>query len=499
MFNLKEITNIEPAVSDPVMVHYTALRRTHWDRLARSLDEWRGWGAYYHRRLAEIYEFLVVPGQRVLEVGCGDGDLLATLRPSYGVGVDFSMQIIERARTNHPSLHFVEGDAHDLDVLEPYAEEPFDVIIMSDLLNDVWDVQTVLEQVVRFADTHTRIIINTYSSFWQSPIAMAEKLRLATPVLHQSWLMVEDMAGLLELAGCQMLRSWQEILCPLPIPLLAPLANRFLVKLPFFRLFALTNFIVARPNVNPKTRALSLIQSPSVSVIVPTRNEAGNIAKVFERMPEMGSATELIFIEGHSTDGTYKAIESEIRKNPRRRCKLLRQPGDGKGDAMRLGFAEASGDILIILDADLAVPPRDLPRFYNALCNGKAEFVNGVRLVYPMEERAMRIANLLGNKFFSLAFSALLGQPIKDTLCGTKALWRHDYERIAANRDYFGDFDPFGDFDLLLGAAKLNLKITEIPVRNRRRTYGSTNIQRWSHGWLLLKMVLFASARIKFI
>lgn len=498
MFQLKEITNVEPAACDPVMVHYTALRRTHWDRLARSLEEWRGWGTYYHRRLAEIYEFLVAPGQRVLEVGCGDGDLLATLRPSYGVGVDFSMQIIERARTNHPSFHFVEGDAHDLDVLEPYADEPFDVIILSDLLNDVWDVQMVLEQVVRFADTHTRIIINTYSSFWQSPIAMAEKLGLATPVLYQSWLMVEDMAGLLELAGCQMLRSWQEILCPLPIPLLAPLANRFLVKLPFFRLFALTNFIVARPNAPPKTRALRLAQPPSVSVIVPTRNEAGNIAKIFERMPEMGSATELIFIEGHSTDGTYRAIESAMRKNPRRRCKLLRQSGDGKGDAMRLGFAEASGDILIILDADLAVPPRDLPRFYNALCDGKGEFVNGVRLVYPMEERAMRIANLLGNKFFSVAFSALLGQPIKDTLCGTKALWRRDYERIAANRAYFGDFDPFGDFDLLLGAAKLHLKITEIPVRNRRRTYGSTNIQRWSHGWLLLKMVLFASARIKF-
>src|SRR6185369_518199 len=227
-------------------------------------------------------------------------------------GVDFSMHIIERAMTNHPSLHFVEGDAHNLDVLEPYADEPFDVIIMSDLLNDVWDVQTVLEQVVRFADSHTRIIINTYSSFWQSPIAMAEKLGLATPVLHQSWLMVEDMAGLLELAGCQTLRSWQEILCPLPIPLLAPLANRFLVKLPFFRLFALTNFIVARPNPNPKTRAVSFTQSPSVSVIVPTRNEAGNIAKIFERMPEMGSATELIFIEGHSTDGTYKAIESAM-------------------------------------------------------------------------------------------------------------------------------------------------------------------------------------------
>jgi glycosyltransferase involved in cell wall biosynthesis len=166
---------------------------------------------------------------------------------------------------------------------------------------------------------------------------------------------------------------------------------------------------------------------------------------------------------------------------------------------VRLGFQHAQGDILMILDADLTVPPEDLPRFYNALYKGRAEFINGVRLVYPMEKEAMRFLNLLGNKFFSLVFSWLLGQPIKDTLCGTKALWKTDYERIAANRSYFGDFDPFGDFDLLFGAAKLNLKIIEVPIRYRERTYGTTNISRWKHGWLLLRMVFFALRRIKFV
>ena len=166
---------------------------------------------------------------------------------------------------------------------------------------------------------------------------------------------------------------------------------------------------------------------------------------------------------------------------------------------MRLGFKHATGDILMILDADLTVPPEDLPRFYEVLVGGKGEFVNGVRLIYPMEKEAMRVLNLLGNKFFSLAFSWLLGQSIKDTLCGTKVLWREDYERIAANHSYFGDFDPFGDFDLLFGAAKLNLKIVEVPIRYRERTYGTTNISRWKHGWLLLKMVVFALRRIKFV
>jgi glycosyltransferase involved in cell wall biosynthesis len=213
----------------------------------------------------------------------------------------------------------------------------------------------------------------------------------------------------------------------------------------------------------------------------------------------MGAGTELIFVEGGSTDDTYDVIEKAIKNNSHRGTKLSRQTGKGKGDAVRLGFNNASGDILMILDADLTVPPEDLPRFYEALFKGKAEFVNGVRLVYPMEKEAMRFFNLLGNKFFSLFFSWLLGQPIKDTLCGTKVLWKKDYERIAANRSYFGDFDPFGDFDLLFGAAKLNLKIIEIPIRYRERTYGTTNISRWRHGWLLLRMVFFALRRIKFI
>jgi glycosyltransferase involved in cell wall biosynthesis len=234
-------------------------------------------------------------------------------------------------------------------------------------------------------------------------------------------------------------------------------------------------------------------------VIVPARNEAGNIAQIFERMPRMGSETEIVFVEGHSKDDTYATIEREIARHPEWRCQLLRQSGKGKADAVRLGFAQASGDVLMILDADLTMPPEDLPRYYDALVTGKAEFVNGVRLVYPMEEEAMRLLNLFGNKFFSVAFSWMIGQPIKDTLCGTKVLWRSDYDLIAANRAYFGDFDPFGDFDLIFGAARLNLKIVDLPIRYRERTYGTTNIDRWRHGWLLLRMVRFAARRMKFV
>jgi glycosyltransferase involved in cell wall biosynthesis len=285
------------------------------------------------------------------------------------------------------------------------------------------------------------------------------------------------------------------VIWPVATPVVAGLANRYLAKLWPFRLLALTNMIVARP----RPREAVAGEAWRVSVIVPARNEAGNIEQIFTRTPEMGAGTELVFIEGHSKDDTYQIIEQAIARHPQRRTQLARQEGMGKGDAVRLGFRMAQGDVLMILDADLTVPPEDLPRFFDALWKGDAEFANGVRLVYPMEKEAMRFFNLLGNKFFSLAFSWMLGQPIKDTLCGTKVLTKANYERIAAGRRYFGDFDPFGDFDLLFGAARLSLKIVDVPIRYRERTYGTTNIQRWRHGWLLIRMVAFAARRLKFV
>lgn len=468
---------------------YQKTRIAHWDKIARKADKWEGCGGYYHKRLQDILQFVIPPGQRIIEIGCGQGDLLASLKPSYGVGVDFSSEMIHRARNRYPDLHFIETDAHKLDL-----ETKFDFVILSDLVNDLWDVQSVFQNIISLTTPGSRIIITSYSRLWELPFRIIRKLGLAKPALSQNWLTVEDISGLISLADFEVIRNWEEIVWPLRTPFIDSFLNRFCAKIWPFRWFDLTHVIIAKPCSNLS----ALPAKPKVSVIVPARNEAGNIAQIFSRVPEMGGGTELIFVEGNSTDNTYQMIEKAIADNPQRKSMLLSQSGKGKGDAVRLGFEHAHGDILMILDADLTVPPEDLPRFYDVLPSGKAEFVNGVRLVYPMEKEAMRFFNLLGNKFFSLAFSWLLGQPIRDTLCGTKVLWKKDYERIASNRSYFGDFDPFGDFDLLFGAAKLNLKIREVPIRYRERTYGTTNINRWKHGWLLLKMVCFAALKIKF-
>ncbi|MCJ7625753.1 MAG: bifunctional class I SAM-dependent methyltransferase/glycosyltransferase family 2 protein [Anaerolineaceae bacterium] len=474
---------------DEAYLRYQRERISHWDGVAQKLGTWKSWGGLYHRRLSKIYRFLVTPGQRVLEIGCGSGRLLNDLKPSVGVGVDFSSKMIDIARKKHPDLCFIQADVHELEL-----DEQFDVIILSDAVNDFWDVQLVFEKLKPLCTPSTRILLNYYSRLWELPLKAARSLGLATKTLYQNWLTVEDVNNLMNLEDFEVFRNWEEVLFPFSVPLIAPLFNCFLVKLWPFKYLALTNFSTARPAPVLRTEP-----DPLVSVIVPARNEAGNIPAIFARVPEMGKGTELVFVEGGSSDNTYETIEEVMRQNPQRKSILLRQEGKGKGDAVRMGFAHAEGGVLMILDADLTVPPEDLARFYDALVSGKGEMINGVRLVYPMEKQAMRFLNLLGNKFFSMIFSWLLGQPIKDTLCGTKVLWKKDYEDIAANRAYFGDFDPFGDFDLIFGAAKLNYRIIDIPVRYRERTYGDTNIDRWRHGLLLLRMVLFAARRLKFI
>lgn len=316
------------AQGDPSRDAYTRERIEHWNAVARKIDTWTGLGKYYHERLKEIYQFLVVPGQRVLEVGCGRGDLLASLRPSCGVGVDFSSEMIQRARTRYPHLQFVRSDAHDLGL-----KGTFDVIILSDVVNDLWDVQSVLEQVKRLSTSRTRVLLNFYSHLWEQPLTLAQRLGWATPVLAQNWLTVEDISNLLYLADFEIIRHWQEILWPLSTPFLAPMANHYLVRFWLLRMLAITNFIIARPQPQPKQTT----QEPLVSVVVPARNEAGNIPQIFDRMPAM-DRTELIFVEGHSNDGTYAAIEKAMAEHPEFHCKLFRQTGKGKGDAVRLRF-----------------------------------------------------------------------------------------------------------------------------------------------------------------
>ncbi|MEO7414939.1 MAG: bifunctional class I SAM-dependent methyltransferase/glycosyltransferase family 2 protein [Opitutaceae bacterium] len=467
------------------------LTRQHLEKVGAFFDaaptelNWAAQG--YRELLASYYNLLIRPDASVLEIGCGAGDLLALIRAQKKAGVDLSATQIAAARVRLPDADFKVQAGESLNI-----SGRFDYIIISDTLNFAADVQQLLERLHEVAKPDTRLVFNYFSSLWRPVLSLATLLGLKRGQPQSSWLSTSDVRNLLQLTQWEPIVHQHRLLCPVKCFGLESLLNRWIA--PLLPFACLTVFGVARP-----AWKTALTPTPrKVSVVIPARNEEGNIEAAIRRTPEMGAGTEIIFVEGHSRDGTWAKIQQVARDNPQRTIKIMQQTGRGKGDAVRMGFAAATGDVLMILDADLTMPPEELPKFYAVIASGRAEFANGVRLVYPMDEKAMQFLNLCANKTFGIIFTWLLGQPVKDTLCGTKVLSREHYQQITANRAYFGDFDPFGDFDLLFGAAKLNLKIADVPIRYRERAYGTTNIHRWSHGWLLLRMVWFAARKLKF-
>ncbi|MBN1585111.1 glycosyltransferase [Candidatus Uhrbacteria bacterium] len=462
-----------------------------FDGIAHLRDRMLKRNRYYYWELVRFFRYNIPRGSRVMEIGCGIGNVLDALQPAYGVGVDISEKMIMEARERYPGLIFYQMDAENL-VLE---EKEFDFIVVSDTLGYLEDIQKFFGEIRRYAGPDTRVILTYHNFFWQPIIKLAEWLRLKMKQEKLNWLNEDDISNLLYLENFEIIKKGNRILFPKHIPLISYLFNKYVANLPLLNRLCLVHYVVAR-KIEPITDKNRL----STTVVIPARNESGNIENALKRMPQFGRHMEIVFIEGNSTDDTLNEIKRvcDLYKD-RWDIKYAVQDGKGKGDAVRKGFAMARGDILMILDADLTVPPEDLPKFYDAIVTGKGEYINGCRLVYPMEDEAMRTLNVIGNKFFSVMFSYLLGQRLKDTLCGTKVLTRKNYQKLIANRGYFGDFDPFGDFDLIFGSAKLNLKIVEVPIRYKTREYGDTNISRFTHGWLLLKMVIFAMNKIKFI
>jgi len=460
------------------------------EKLADKRNHWMARHPYYYEEEWRYMRFLVPPGRRVLVLGCGNGHLLNALAPSSGVGIDFSPSKIAKAKQAYPELTFLCDDVENLKHAGELAE-PFDAIVLPDTIGSLDDCLVTLQGLHRFCKPETRLIVSYYTRLWDPVMVLYAKLALSQRFVRRNWLTSHDIVNLFQLADFDVIKRDWRILIPFRLFGFGRLVNRFIATLPLIRQLSLRNYIVARPLPNAPA------YKPSVSIVIPCRNERGNIEAAVRRMPKLSEHQEIIFVEGGSTDGTWEEIQHIKTLYTQIHIKSVKQPGKGKGDAVRKGFAEASGETLIILDADLTMPPEDLPKYYDALVGGKGEFINGSRMVYPMENQAMQFLNHIANQIFARLFSFMLGQRYTDTLCGTKALRRRDYEEIARNRSYFGEFDPFGDFDLIFGAARLNLKTAEVPIRYAARAYGETNISRFRHGLLLMRMTAFAFMRFR--
>ena len=470
------------ALSDTGSPRYAEIAR-FFDDFASQEDAWLERTGGYHVLVRGIYRSLVPAGCTVLEIGSGRGDLLAALQPRRGLGVDVSPGMVAAARERHPELEFECMSGEDLRL-----EETFDYVVLSDVIPYVDDLQALFANVARHCHLRSRVVISSYSNGWRPLLSLLSRLRLRPRRPVCNWVAPRDAANLAELAGLEVVIERKEMLAPTRSRPLSAVANGILARLPALRHLSLAYWLVARPAATPTGDRI-------VSVVVPCRNEAGSIDAAVRRIPEMGAGTEIVFVEGGSSDDTRQRIEAAMA-GAGRPMRLVAQTRTGKWNAVQDGFAAASGDVLMILDGDLTVAPEDLPKFYEALASGRAELAVGSRLVYGMETGAMRFLNMLGNKGFAALLSFILGQYVKDTLCGTKALHRDDWQRIRAQSHEIAPEDPFGDFELLLGGALLGLKIVNVPVRYRARVYGATNIRRFPHGGMLARLAAAGYRRI---
>ena len=467
--------------------------RNHLARIAPRREIWINRNTYYYELLSRLLCFLVEPQKKILSVRCGTGNLLAVVRPCAGKGVDICPEIVAIAQQRNPSFELAVAfpDKEEFrKVFEP--DEKFDYILFNDI-GDTVDVLEALRNLKPLCQRQTRLLITTYNHLWEPLVSFAEWVGMKVPRTEQNWLSIADVRNLLTLAGFEALETHRIVLLPKYIPLLSGFLNRFCARLPFLSKLCMTQVVVARmlpPPVSP--------EELSVSVVIPCKNEKGNVEGAVRRIPGLAARTEIIFCDDQSTDGTAEEVLRVQAAYPEKNIRLECGPGVCKSRNVWTGFNAATGDILMILDADLTTIPEELPYFVDVIASGQAEFVNGSRLVYPVPKGAMNGANMLGNKFFSVAFTYLLGQRVKDTLCGTKVLWRSDWERIKPMLGSWGTQDRWGDYELLFGAAKLNLKILDLPVHYQERIYGSTKMTKvFRNGLVMLKMCWHGFLKLK--
>jgi Glycosyl transferase family 2 len=442
-------------------------RRAFQDAVAPRRDRWIRSNKYFYDGLKRLLQFIVEPGKRVLAIRCETGYLLAATKPSYGVGVEIGEALVSVAGEQHPCLHFVQADPEKLSL-----GEKFDYILFEHIFDTV-DILPALESIRRHCTPDTRLIVFNYNHLWEPILEFAGKVGLRSKFVEPNWVSENDLRGFLKLVGFRPVRVHRRFLFPKWLPLISWLLNNVFGRLPGLRRLCLMQIMVARPLPLPIRE-----EDVTVSVIVPCRNERGNVQSAVERIPEMGKHTEIVFCDDKSTDGTPEEVRRMQRHYPEKNIRLVEGPGICKAENVWTGFRAAQGDVLMILDADLTVMPEELPMFLRALASRQGDFVNGSRLIYPMQQNAMKFANMIGNKLFGFLFSFLLDQRIKDTLCGTKVLWRKDWLRLERNLGSWGINDLWGDYELLFGASKLHLEIVEIPVHYQERIHGVTKMTK---------------------
>jgi len=444
--------------------------QAYFERISPVWAYWQDKNKFYHQELRQLIQGMIPPGSAVLELGSGTGDLLAMLRPRHGVGLNIAQGLTDLARRKFPDLEFCTVRVDDITVPDNFAPE---YIVLTNMLDYVYDICEVLEKLFPLMQDGTLLIMTTTNPLWAPILRLASRLGQRLPDSTQNFITNKDIRSVLKLQGFDVVEEGMALPIPRRVPCLGDVVNAVLPEMPVLRYVSSMQYIVARRRGRR--------QPLSCSVIIPCHNEEDNIIECVKRVPDLGSGTEIVVVDDGSTDATRQRVQ-ELMRSDRRVRLMATDRNQGKAHAVRAGFAAARGDVLMILDADMAVMPEELPKFLKPLQQGTADFVNGTRLIYPMPGQAMRMANYLGNKAFCFLASWILRQRVSDTLCGTKAFLKRDYERMT-----HGGKERWGDFDLLFGAARLKLRILEIPIHYQERRAGTSKMRVLRDGWLFLR------------
>jgi ubiquinone/menaquinone biosynthesis C-methylase UbiE len=452
----------------------------HFDEVAKKYDYWKNKNWYYYETIKSFIGRIIPEGASVLEVGCGTGEILASVKPSRGVGIDISSEMTKIAARKFPQYDFIHAPIEELKI-----NEKFDYVIMVDVVDHVYDVMDVFENLFKFCKPTTQIILTTINPWWDPILMLMEKIGAKMPEGPHNFIEKRNLSKMVELLDFSISYSGYMLLFPKYIPVLSFLANSLGTRMWGISKCSAVQYMIIQPTVKNKTDL-----GYGCSVIIPCYNEAGNIEEAVKRVPQMGRGTEVVVVNDGSKDKTAEIVRGLQLPHV---TLIDYSPNRGKGNAVKAGFDAAQNEVIMILDADISTPPEELPRFFNPLNQGRCQFVNGTRLVYPMQEQAMRTLNLFGNKLFGMIMSFITQQHLTDTLCGTKALLKSDFKRMSWG------LDKWGDFDLLFGAAKIGSKIMEVPVHYKSRKADKSKMNSFRHGLHLLRACFLGFRELVFV
>lgn len=387
------------------------------------------------------------------------------------------------------SNFFIEK-SHNLDFLNVDTNEDlnkilinntkYDCIVLSDMFEVNDDILGLLKLLKKNLNNDGTILLTSITPIWDGVLSILEMLNLKNKSKKRSYIHLNKLSAVLDTINFQITGKRTRQYFPFKLFYFGNIINNFLEIILYFFNFGIRSYFTIKEIEDTAEKDVL-----SKTIIVPAKNEEGNLNELINRIPYLGNNVEVIISCGISNDNTLGMAKS--LKSDNFIIKVIEQTSKGKANAVWEACEQSSNDLIAILDADLSVDPEELSSFFELIETKKCDFVNGTRLIYSMEKGSMRFINNFGNRLFQYVVSKIIRLPLTDSLCGTKVFKKNLYEKIKKWQSVVKIKDPFGDFDLLFAAAYSSQKIVEYPIHYRARKYGTTQIRRFKDGFKLIK------------